>query len=183
MFTCKKCNYLLDIVKSSTTKAKINLNTPDEYYKKILSLKKNNELVELININFGRDELINYLNKKKNIKNQDIYIKYFDELKLENKFVFKCKNCKIEYQILNKQIITSLRIKKTNKIIDNWSYTENQKKYLLNDPTLFRTKNYICPNDKCISNTDLSVKEAIIFRPDPKNYITNYICTNCETIF
>lgn len=200
MFTCKKCNYLLDITKSITTNSEnyLLINTADEFYKKYQnSLKSNTLLNEITNVGFTRDELVNYMNKKKlkDTKITKILLTKYDEIKKQhkiNKFIFKCKNCSLEYQINNKQIITSLSLKKNKLTIDANTYTDIQKQNIINDNTLFRTKNYICPNDDCITNKSVSSsnaeailesKEAIIFRPDPNTYNTYYLCVNCKTLY
>jgi hypothetical protein len=69
----------------------------------------------------------------------------------------------------------SIKLKKTNDVsIDNVSD-------IVEDYTYPRTKDFICPNDKCkVSDHQ---KEAVIYRPNPSEYTTNYICVNCHTIF
>ena len=50
------------------------------------------------------------------------------------------------------------------------------------DPTLPRTKDFICPNKECETNknTNLATREAIIFREN-RSFITRYVCTTCTT--
>ena len=54
-------------------------------------------------------------------------------------------------------------------------------KNLISDKTTPRTKDFICPNKQCITNSKKKVdKEAIFFRPDPKSYKLIYICISCS---
>ena len=59
-------------------------------------------------------------------------------------------------------------------------FKEINFEYKCNDPTLPRTKDYICHNAKCISHKNLENKEAIFFR-EGKSYITRYVCCNCHS--
>jgi len=49
----------------------------------------------------------------------------------------------------------------------------------VNNPVLFRTKNYTCPNDKCKSRSDDSVKCAVFERFDYQTYKVYYTCCAC----
>lgn len=48
-----------------------------------------------------------------------------------------------------------------------------------NDNTLSRTKAYICPNDKCPTIKDPSLREAVLTKDRAGHII--YICTKCNT--
>lgn len=51
--------------------------------------------------------------------------------------------------------------------------------YTIHDPTLCRTRNYICKNKKCPSLTDDSLKEAVITKNSIDQVV--HICTACTT--
>ena len=87
---------------------------------------------------------------------------------------FFCSNCGYK-----KKINDSLKLYELNK---NNSISElttiEDNKILAQDPTLPRTKDYICKNINCISHKDKKNREAVYFR-DPKNFSINYICNVC----
>ena len=51
----------------------------------------------------------------------------------------------------------------------------------LEDLTLPRTKDYICPNNKCDSHKNFVEKEAIFYRPFKNSYNLKYVCGQCMT--
>ena len=53
--------------------------------------------------------------------------------------------------------------------------------YTLSDPTLPHVHNLICPNGKCPSNSDATLRDAIYIKTDPKNLKFQYICIACKT--
>jgi predicted RNA-binding Zn-ribbon protein involved in translation (DUF1610 family) len=91
---------------------------------------------------------------------------------------FLCSNCGNHEEIppgtniVRKSVDTLYQM--TDNIEKNKLYVE-QKFYP-------RTRNYICPNDKCISNKDDSKREAIFFRIG-NTYKVKYICTACYNSF
>lgn len=192
MFYCNKCNYMLDITKTTnlSNKNKLIIETPDEFYKKIVKGKKSNLLEEIMEINFEREQLLNYISKNSNLSNSTNQIlSIYDNKKnsiRQSKFIFKCKNCSNEYQLNPKQVILSLKLKKnsTQNNILMQNLTDNVKDLIINDNTYFRTKNFICQNIKCSTHKENTIdKEAIIFRPNPNTFLTYYLCTACKTVF
>lgn len=89
-----------------------------------------------------------------------------------------CKSCnwslKIEPEtrILNK---TSVDNKMTYLNIDKYKNKMHSK-------ILPYTRNYICPNKKCISNTDNEKHEAVMFRINNTMRII-YTCCACNSVF
>ena len=69
---------------------------------------------------------------------------------------------KLSMNFINSVIIYTIFV-----VISN----DDDVKHRINDPTLPRTKDFICPNSKCISNTKktdkevLINKEAVFYRP------------------
>jgi hypothetical protein len=157
------------------------INDPNDFIKILMNKKKKDDINISMNLNFD----INALNvqiKKNNIKaeNIDILINKFNFIKKNTKpntFCLKCNICN-ETFILSPCILKTIKLKKISNI--NTNSLINIKE-LITDMTLFRTKDFICPNKEC--NPPIEQKEAIIYRINPNEFITQYICTNCETIF
>ena len=61
---------------------------------------------------------------------------------------------------------------------------DEETKIKCHDPTLPRTKDFICPNSSCVNNTDsieiLKNKEAVFYR-NQTEYNLKYICCQCYT--
>ena len=64
----------------------------------------------------------------------------------------------------------------------NTNFTEKESiETKLNDHTLPRTKDYICPNKKCSASKNDSAKEAIFYRPYKNSYNLKYVCGLCKS--
>lgn len=182
---------MLDITKSTnvaTNKNKLVIESPDEFYKKVIKQKKSNILDEIMDLTFDKEELVSYISKNSSLRSSSASIlAIFNDKKnltKHSKFIFKCKNCSNEYQLNPKQTILSLKLKKnkTNLVMQN--LTDHVKDLILNDNTYFRTKNFICPTHTCETNKETnSEKEAVIFRPNPNTFLTCYLCKSCKTVF
>jgi hypothetical protein len=62
------------------------------------------------------------------------------------------------------------------------SFNDENLELKLRDPTLPRTKDYICPFEDCETNTkgfNTTNKEAVFFRANG-SYHLKYACCNCE---
>lgn len=189
MLSCEICNYALTITKTTNAmnENKLIINEPNDFIKMFLNKKKKldpNTLNNTVDLNFDIQLLQTQLKKMTATNNtiteeitQNI-IKTFDNIKKNmkpNSFCLLCSNCN-ETFILPYGILSNIKLTQTinNKYLSNIDE-------ILTDQTLYRTKDFICPNTKCkVSPID---KEAIIYRPSPNEYITQYICTNCKTIF
>jgi hypothetical protein len=73
----------------------------------------------------------------------------------------------------------------TNVDQNNQRIQQYDLQFKIMDPTLPRTKDFICPNKECETNNltntnNLINREAIIFR-ESKSFITRYVCTTCIT--
>lgn len=84
---------------------------------------------------------------------------------MKEELIYKCVNCGFEeeYNSFHKDSIkTENCIYKNyydkNKILES---NENITNYLDKDPTLPRVSNITCPNEKCLTNDNMSVKELI----------------------
>jgi len=86
-----------------------------------------------------------------------------------------CNNCNSIYNINPKSIILTTSLEETSS-----QFKEVNLDYKCQDPTLPRTKDYICQNNKCTTHKDLENKEAVFFR-ESKGYLTKYVCCICKT--
>lgn len=176
-FICKHCNFSLTIQKGGKIQI-IKLNTPIEFVNAMKS-EENNEY----EIAFEKTELDTYLNKKSikpDYKKQllEKYIKLASKEKTVLNYILKCSTCGSEYPLNPETTIYSLNFK-----FKNTSFNDNYLDLKLYDPTLPRTKDYICPNDNCETNKknyDTSNKEAVFYRSS-NSYHIKYACLNCKT--
>ena len=173
MFFCPKCNFSLDISKTipQDIAGDIQLKNPKDFIDMFLD----NELEGNIKIIFSKNDLIAIKDYKKlSDEDKNKINKKFIELNStgHNLAYFLCKNC---------QFIT-----KMNEGTSIYKVSLNNNKYEDNidirskDNTLPRTKDYICPNDKCNSHKNKTEKEAVFYRPDKNSYRLEYNCCICN---
>ena len=97
-----------------------------------------------------------------------------------SQFFLLCTNCATTYFLEPGTVIESFNYEKSIMNIDD------DPKIRVNDPLLLRTKDFICPNQKCVNNTKktdketLIQKEAVLFKY-AKEYNIKYICCQCNT--
>lgn len=53
--------------------------------------------------------------------------------------------------------------------------------YTLKDPTLPHIQTITCPNERCPSRADESLRDVIYIKTDPTNLKFQYVCTVCVT--
>jgi DNA-directed RNA polymerase subunit M/transcription elongation factor TFIIS len=95
-----------------------------------------------------------------------------------NNLLYYCRNCGDEKDMDD----TNITVLKTNINNITETYSNMVNEYTKYDPTLPRTSSIKCPNVDCISNTDNSTKNKILYiRYDDVNIKYIYICTNCDT--
>jgi hypothetical protein len=95
----------------------------------------------------------------------------------ENIAYFVCNNCGPIKKIEAGTLIYSKKSDSLSKNYNTGNYIN-----MAYSKILARTRRYICPNDKCISHTDLTKREAIFFRKN-NVYDVKYICEACKTVF
>lgn len=173
-FICKHCNFSLNIKKASNIQV-IKINTPAEF----VNAMKSDELQEY-EINIERSELETFLKKKKEAE-RELMLRNFDETikqkRTATKFILKCSTCGSDYPLHPGTTIYSLNFRKQQS-----SFNDEFLELKLKDPTLPRTKDYICPFDDCETNKkgfDQSLKEAVFYRANG-TYHLKYACCNCE---
>lgn len=194
MSYCKYCQNILKIVKNKDYNELVVQELLKEDLVNLLSKK-----LDAISGQYIQDETIYRINFAiDEIDKMDINMKKFkginiDELKTElknlyeeiirgnsngNMFNFLCTNCSMTYYLQPGTVIDSVSFMETNYVQDE------TPEIRFDDPTLFRTKDFICVNNKCITNTDTSAKiqqekEAVFYKLQTHNI--KYICFHCKT--
>jgi transposase-like protein len=183
---CKHCNYVLNISKTSINSDDVvvyTIETMDQYlnYLKNVSTDLNHEVQLKIDLDTLKSKLIGKF--KKNTKKVEELLQSYEAIKNKNKLdtniYFICQNCNSSFEIEPGTIILSTNLDVTNQQIQSYDL-----QFKILDPTLPRTKDFICPNRDCKSNEDSMLdtltREAVIFREN-KSFITRYVCSTCLT--
>ena len=175
MFFCPKCNFSLDLSKNipSEISGDIQLKTP----KDLVDISLDDDIDGNIKLLFSKKELIASKEYKKlSSEEKDIVNKKFQEITNVsfNLAYFICNNC---------QFVTKLEQgTKVYEVSLKSQFLENDNvKNKVEDLTLPRTKDFICPNTKCGSHKNMLEKEAIFYRPYKNSYNLKYVCTTCNT--
>lgn len=175
MYFCPKCNFIFDIRKNL---GNVNLNKIEinDFINLVIESNSNN----IMKLNFTKNDLKKnaiFISKSNNEK--ELILKKYDELNyVENKFAhFICNNCSFVKK-LEKGTTILKKKSDSSKII-------NSLESIINNNTLPRTKDFICPKTDCSSHDKKNAKtrEAIFYRPQQSQYYINYICTSCNTIW
>ena len=194
MSYCKYCQNLLKIVKNKEYDEQSTQELSKEDLVNLLSKKMNAKHGQYVNddvpyqINFSIEDLDGMAIDMKHFKGREVD-DVIDSLKSlyeeiikgnsnGNMFNFLCTNCSMTYYLQPGTIVDSVSFKETNYVQDETPTIR------FDDPTLFRTKNFICVNNKCVTNTDKSAKiqeekEAVFYKLNTHNI--NYICFHCKT--
>jgi len=200
IYFCDNCDNIMDVRKSVFKQNEILANDidatitdteqkPDVNYKSILDKISNNEKLtneELKSIDMKElveNKYYKLLAKKGEIKK--VLLNMIDEMGNTDENInayFYCNNCNFSKKIEGETKILS---KNANNANNN-----DTDEYI--DPSLYKnkvfsntmpiTRNFICPNDKCDSNTGKKPTEAIFFRKNKDSYKLIHVCKNCLTI-
>lgn len=188
MYTCHNCTYALAITKITTDiqeNAKV-ITDPNEFIKLYVNKKKkqsdkNAQIDIYMELNFELNSLKQQIQKNNINKDvEQLLIDKYNNIKKNmkpNTFCLKCTKCNEKYE-LPSGIISSTKIKK----VSNVEAVENPEE-IITDMTLFRTKDFICPNKECNKKVKLEDKEAVYYRPNPDENVTKLICVNCYLVF
>jgi hypothetical protein len=98
---------------------------------------------------------------------------------VKSKIIFKCSNCGYVTNLKPGTMILSRTSEKVVSEFVDQSYYKN----MVNDKTLPCTREYICPNDVCISQKNPDKREAVWFKPSRKSYGIKYVCRACQTVW
>lgn len=174
-FICTKCQFSLTIKKATDTKI-VKISTGADLQK----AEQNKEEHSEYDIVLTKEELDTFLTKKKEEekkKLKDFYNKISNIKRSSTKYIFNCTSCGESYILNPETVIYSLNYKKNNT-----SFNDDYLDLKLYDPTLPRTKDYICPNEECDTNDksfDMSNKEAVFYR-STGTYHMKYACLVCK---
>lgn len=194
MSYCKYCQNILKIVKNKEYNELVVQELLKEDLVNLLSKK-----LDAISGQYIQDETIYRINFAiDEIDKMDINMKKFKDINIDkvktelknlyeeiirgnsngNMFNFLCTNCSMTYYLQPGTVIDSVSFMETNYVQDE------TPEIRFDDPTLFRTKDFICVNNKCITNTDTSAKiqqekEAVFYKLQTHNI--KYICFHCKT--
>jgi hypothetical protein len=176
MFFCQNCNNSLDITKNANVKKvdKVVINTPEEFMKSY-----NNTNTQNYYLNFNEDSLKLYL-KKEDFRNEEYtniinsFYKILNNQKDLSQFYLKCVNCNTHNVLQSGTILYTINFSSTN----TFDMTNEDIIIKSQEPILPRTSDYVCPNAKCKTHTDINSKEAVFYRND-KSFNLTYICCAC----
>jgi hypothetical protein len=174
MFFCPKCNFSLDLSKVIPQEISGNLQIKNP--KSFIDMFNDNDLEGDIKIVFTKKDLIASKDYKKlSDEDKDKIIDKFNNISNVdyNVAYFVCNNCQFVTKLNQGTNIYKVSFK-TNYMSDDNS---NLK---IHDYTLPRTKDYICPNNSCLSHKDHQKKEAVFYRPNKNTYNLQYSCTLCN---
>ncbi len=173
-FICKHCNFSL-VIKKVSTNVIVKITTPTEF----INATKVEEVQEY-DVILEKSTLEGYF-VKKGIKEDEqerlleLYNQMVSQKRTLQKYILKCSTCGSEYPLEPETNIYSLNFKKV--------YNDDNIELKLYDPTLPRTKDYICVNKECETNKkgfNTANKEAVFYRID-SSYHMKYACLNCKT--
>jgi hypothetical protein len=194
MSYCKYCQNILKIVKNKEYDELTVQELMKDDLVNLLTKKSNAKQGQYINddvpyrINFAIEELDNIDINMKQFKGENIddvrnelksiYEEIIKGNSNANMFNFLCTNCSMTYYLQPGTVIDTVNFRETNYVQDE---TPDIR---FDDPTLFRTKDFICVNNKCVTNTDKSAKiqeekEAVFYKLQTHNI--KYICKHCKT--
>jgi DNA-directed RNA polymerase subunit M/transcription elongation factor TFIIS len=184
---CPNCYNILNISKKSQSKiitneepSSVSSDSPINIIDKIINNDKlsNEEIKSIDRKTIQSSEEYTQLDKKK----RTVLNKKITELiKSGNvddslKAFYICKNCGFSQEIPNGTLITS---KANPGNITNIRVDTEKFKNLIYSKILPHTRAYICPNEKCASHKDHSLREAVFYRPS-NSLQTWYTCSACQ---
>lgn len=176
MYFCSKCEYSLDIAKSSKmskdaeTDTRIILKKLNDAFKKF----DENEDLSKYKAEFTREEMEK--NKRYQKLKEDDKVKMnqlFDEI-VSSGAEFKCENCNFSEQIIKTTLLYSVNME--DKMVKIKSLEENELE--CKNPLLPHTHDYTCKNPSCLTHKNNSLKDSVFFKEKNSNK-PNYICCVC----
>lgn len=196
MSYCKYCNDILKITKNKKYNEDniVELDASGlcelliEKMNSIIGMYNNDEYIynikfdesEIITVNIDKLEKLYPEKSELEIRSalKTIHNNIINEGRTSELFMFVCTTCGISYNLKANTIVDSLNLEESLLIQDEIPEIRFE------DPTLFRTKDYICINKKCTTNTDKSdesqiAKEAAFYKLG-KAHNVRYICGCCK---
>jgi hypothetical protein len=177
---CPKCNYLLDItknaIKTDIEQKPMNIN---QFLNIVMDETAVNDIIDIIyKLDFSLNDLTNHNKfKKLDEDTKNFVINQYESVnQSKSKYIanFICNNCGFF-----KEIKPGTELYNKSYILTNKTSLENPH-LKAHDPTLIRTRDYICKNKDCITHKDKTKAEATFFRTK-KSFQLTYVCTVCKT--
>jgi DNA-directed RNA polymerase subunit M/transcription elongation factor TFIIS len=186
---CPECDSILDISRIASKKQydiDIDISSDDDNdadkIKILINKILNDEIIEKIN-NIKIDQITTHPsfikidnNKKKLVldKVNDLFIP--DDASMHAFYV--CKTCSWSQKIKpGTQIMSKIGTNTQTNYLNMGRY-----KNKIYNRVIPRTRNFICPNTKCIGKKDISKHEAVIYRHNDSMKIM-YTCVACQEVF
>lgn len=175
--TCEKCGYSLNINKvKQAAHETTNITAPVKFVKYVkgdLLIDSNTRFV------FTEKDLVIFLETK--TSDAAVIAKYVQAFRQHQRtstnagpsVVLECHTCGTTYPLPAGTTIYSMNFGATDDAVKPVDV-----EMALMDPTLPRTKDYVCRTPDCKSHREPVRKEAVIWKN--ADYITRYICTMCS---
>ncbi len=191
MYFCPNCNNVFDVTKDPHAEKHQKGGERNKYESIIEKIIKNEDVSESDVIKLNLDILTKEPSfKKLNQKQKElIHNKIQELLPIDKKIIkektdtvinhayFICRNCGFLKPISDETLIFS---RVSGDISQSYSPADaSTLDSMANSDILPRTRKYVCTNEKCISHTDPSKKEAVFFRMN-NSYKPKYICLACK---
>ena len=90
---------------------------------------------------------------------------------------FICTTCGHYEQIVPETLILTKTVSGVNQYIP----LNVNPDHKINNCVLLKTRNYICPNEKCETHKHPEIRSACLEHINHKSFITKYICSICKT--
>lgn len=199
MSYCPNCYNILDVSKNPPTKNTFQKNitmTPSTVSDSESDNKQTSEVEIIINkilnnepvteammSNIRLDQLTknNFyktLAKKQKTQIQTKYQEVMDKIGESTNAFFFCKNCYYSRSINSGELIMSRSSGNSSSNYINY----NKLTHKQHSQILPHTRNYICINKKCDTNTKNTTKDAVFYRLGPSMQV-GYTCTVCGSFW
>jgi len=187
---CTVCSSLLDITKT-VVKRNINFDqqpdtvtdeNDDKIQQMIDQIIRGDQVKSMQN--FKIDQIMNHIGYLQLDKTKKALVTGKLELLANtaddiSSMYYDCKTCKNYYAIENNTLVASKIGATTQTVYIN---KDKFKNYIYNR-ALPITRNYICPNNKCIGNTEPAKHEAVMYRVDINSMAMMYTCIACQEVW
>jgi len=190
IFFCENCNTILDIRKTIKEEIIVKDEKKEKIiidYKVLLDKVLNNEKLSFDELKMiDLKELVEnkyYKNLSGKGEIKKTIIEMIEEMGNTDENInsyFFCNNCNYSKKIDNETKIFSKN--QINTIEENEYVDPSYYRNKVFSNTIPITRNFICPNEKCESNTGKKPTEAIFFRKNKYSYKLIHVCKICLEI-
>ncbi len=202
-FLCSNCGFSLNLSRAGEeARNAVSISNPAVFLRKVKEVQKEHGqafgtvlMDSNIRFTFTEQELVEHLKstggKSKKMTQQDIdaIVEEFRKLNKAHRsnIILRCTTCASTFPLPHGTTIYSLTLHHAADAAEVEVDTDVQEDmddsvidFMITDPTLPRSKDYICRNQLCPTHTDRKVKEAVFFRTG-SSYITKYACCVCKS--